>query len=1578
MSYGSREREGASAMEEEKPAASMDGSGVGGGSTRLAAEEGRLGATQNGELLEKMPGYRRRHSSFTGEQMRAENCDGQGVTSPEEPPRKRFQIPRKSREKKALQSISSDSREFDDILNVLHSSFLDANSKIHFSYKSARLVHNEFLEKEFTEKRRQLKFDGRLEKELVESYAFLLVDEAQVHSICERGLLVGHSRITSLGKPSMGVYLSKFSDLLQANPLEAGTTGSIFIFKVIKGKMKAMYDNFRNQDSFTGNGNLDPAPKHECHILKNSNAVTSLLSYRAFERTQYYFYEYGFDEILKRPRHVCPYAVMSFSYKTDHKQPSSPLPGYVSSSSDRYNDRISFSLWRGQLQSKGKLLCYASLKSTNGPFLPYKLTDKLDLEIVMRLEQIKKRIPPLLFYKESHRSKEVIKGGICSCLYEVADKTRTGNELQSLLQKLEKEKLALVKPLADRGFLFFYFPTPMSTSYGVQSTKSWPLHALFIYPESRELLQTVKPDFVTDDHEIVPDFPTFIASLHNALLKCQKDTSDNFNIVVEKHLRIYLKRRSEGSNKRKDFVIRDYEQRLDSRKSLYAAPKDRSRIHASVNSYIHGSEAYVLLVERAKELILEHRRVQQFSPVSDYEPIEDDHEVPTSMNKETARERVSESTDYDTDKLNGLINLIYIMKNNASNNTEIDDSSYSGLKRKLESSPEAEWKHPKREDYTKCPREDPVESVHSVSSFISALGGKDTDLRQDSPEPESNTSDPEYYRILFERLSDSGLLDSLNKLLPDQKKATDETEKMEISTSLDTVAGFADEEQSSYAEQQSEDHVESTASLVTPPVDEDLGGKEAGRGFNPLPAEESVQEPYLGCASPCPIPLTEQVYPQQNSSASNDQCEMHWKLIPITGLSLTEEQSVYMSPNDAPPNDPRVHHIRRNRGSGFSPLEVYRKGKRDSYKAHTTKSGHDSFKSKHCENGVIENTVLEVYSNFTEQLQDLLSGKEISFTASSPPLLDSDERAVRLSDWLYAQASSIPVDQYIEELRVKLDSVVNSHISRSEIDRFISMVGSKGTVDYIVQQADSISVPTHTKIELSQTIEPLKSSGLNGNGDIEQFPLNAQDSSLGKNPPTPVDSLPQTSRDAVPHDPEKATPDLPDTITASHSALAGLINQMNPEVFSNLVKIFSHVNKNIVKFYIHAEEEDNPICCEIKDYLIKLGNLQCYPEQFLHSTAASDKLLIIIQNEDIASSIHMIPSLITLKRHSCVSFAGVDSLDDLKNHTYNELFVSGGFIVSDDTVLNPDPVTVDELKNFLLFLELINSPEGKWQWKIHCKFQKKLKELGRVNKHALNILALLNTYQKKHLVEILSYHNCDSQTRQAPELDCLIKLQVLNIQQRHLIFLTEKNASSFASYADNGIVVARMNDFMNNFTSLVGHHSSSSDENSLSQIANQENQTAPSKIEDKEEEDMSLDSGDETPQIEVCVDAAKLKPRTDDSVKPQTEGSKNETSVTGSDSMQRLTPVSTTGSTTADSSNAIGDDLSNKSQDYQSRQSGISHFNLLTHQTFLGSMVYPMLVNQAAGENDFPNSYNQSVEQDTSPRSEWDTKWNVK
>lgn len=314
-------------------------------------------------------------------------------------------------------------------------------------------------------------------------------------------------------------------------------------------------------------------------------------------------------------------------------------------------------------------------------------------------------------------------------------------------------------------------------------------------------------------------------------------------------------------------------------------------------------------------------------------------------------------------------------------------------------------------------------------------------------------------------------------------------------------------------------------------------------------------------------------------------------LFSISGLSLAEEQSVYSPLRDTFPDDPRVHYTKR-KGCSYSPLAEYQKGRRRSsqneraaYSDRTPRKGHCFLKTKHCQNGVIENTVQEIYSSFSERLQEVLREKDISYTAVAAPVLSSEERDVRLSDWLHAQASGIPIQQYIDELRVKLDNVVNSYLSSPETVRPMNIENeikeSMKSLHHSPQQ-NSLNDHAHHSKDSSHILEPLQSSEFIHNGCAEEKShTNVQDTPQDENPVPSAESVPHTSQDVGIQNQEKITPDIPD-ITASGSALAQLINQMNPEVFNNLVKIFTHVNKNIVKFYIHVQQEENSVCQEIK------------------------------------------------------------------------------------------------------------------------------------------------------------------------------------------------------------------------------------------------------------------------------------------------------------------------------------------------------------------------------------------------------------
>ncbi|XP_027556706.1 protein TASOR isoform X7 [Neopelma chrysocephalum] len=1525
-----------------------------------------------------------------------------------QPVRRNFQIPRKSREKKALfQPVDPASREFEDIVKILHSSYLDSSSVSNFHYKSASLVQSELLEKEFTEKRRELKFDGRLEKELSESYAFLMVDWCQIQNICEKGLQVGHSRISILGNPSMGVYISKYADLLQPNPLEAGATGDVIVFKIIKGKMKSIYDHIdmKAMES-TVKSMLDPTPNHECHISKNAHKINSLFSYRAYERTQYYFYEYNLDEIRRRPRHVCPHAVVSFTYKGDMVQgprfPSSSRPNTFNT--DRRTEKSAVTVWRGQLWNKGKLVCHVSLKSATCSFPPCKLPEKLEVEKVVSIDELKKKISPALFFKETYQvGKEVLKDGLYCSLYEVVEKCRSGSHLEGLLQKLEKEKLVLVKPLLDRGFLFLLSPWQMMSPYDHQAGLSRVFHALFLFPEPRDVISSAQrsvpfgnsaPMVSREKKEIIPKFTRFISSLHFALIQARKETNAHFNLVVivEKYINEYLKKLFCGTLKGREFKLREYSTRLDDKRYVYPAPRYKTHIDVYLQNYIFRCGTYTLPLSRAEELIDRNRRPQQFSPISDYEATEDYSDfakakcgkrIHAKYETTAAKQKLLPSGDYDTERLKELINLIQCRKKNAGGDSDSEDPRIrSGLKRKLEKESESLHKYFKRSESSEniCQYDGgrTSDSPHSVFSTNSGLGGHDADFRQ------QDGSDPaaaDVIKMLLETLAtggrwDSSLAQTISQVLALSTGEMEEDmrqnyEYESIPAQDHELPNTAQADNVNFKDPESPVILEPDVPCVPYPVNVDLQLPDNEVGFEHTLQLQEASIESLGTFEDCsPSAPIEHAHGSQHPNSDNTgEVGMHWKLIPITDTQKgTAEDGHYTGQVEKPEDE---------YGLADHP-----------------------FSAKHSISAVIETTLLEEYNLFARKIQEILQQKNIAYVSGMPtPVFSARERIMKLSEYICLKASEVSVQEYIETLSEKLHSVILAsscikHTQPIYSSPEPSEVGSNTAAKPV---PDTLSVCRDADTALLP--EPLC------NNLLEDLHSSEQPSSslpLVKEKMDHVNAKPedQTSSSGDLMEPPEKTQKSPENLNIStQPAFSNIISQIKPEVFTSLVKIMKDVQKNTVKFYIH-EEEESVLCREIKDYLIKLGNTECHPEQFLKRRADLDKLLIIIQNEDIANLIHKIPCLVTLKRLSCVSFAGVDSLDDVKNHTYNELFVSGGFVVSDESVLNPESITTDKLKQFLEFLEALNTPDGKWQWKVHCKIQKKLKELARMNANALSLLTLLNTYQKKHLVEILSYHTCDSQTRNAPDLDCLIRLQAQNIQQRHVVFLTEKNLKTFASYVDNGVVVAAIDDFMQNFKSLVGYHNSVTEQSCLPASGAHQRQSVLVEKDEKDEEDMSLDSGDEISQIEICSDASKYDTHvealqteakgphgvdakesclsvTELSPEAQT-GLVEKTSKSDLEEKQPLTPGSTTCSVEGEKHNSVEQTPFSNFPVY-SRQLNMSHqfshLNVLTHQTFLGT-TYPISsANQnQEGSNYFLSAYSQSMdtEKSSSPGG-WDS-----
>uniref|UniRef100_A0A8C4IIZ5 TASOR pseudo-PARP domain-containing protein n=1 Tax=Dicentrarchus labrax TaxID=13489 RepID=A0A8C4IIZ5_DICLA len=716
-----------------------------------AAELGANTSLQDGEVIEVHPA-RETHLgpgrlSAAGGKMERRNSVLQVVHQrhmPKEP--LKFHIPRKTKEKKALfQYVSTESREYEDMLTILTSSYIDTFSTGCFTYCKPRLVHSELLEKEFVEKRREMKSDGRTDKELEESYCFLLADTVKLPDICEKGLLVGQSWITVLGNPTKGVYLSRYSDLLQINSITPGATGEIIIFKVMKGKVKSIYENMKNL--------LDPTPRFDSHISKNASKVTSLTSYRALELTQQYFYEYCFDELRQRPRQVCPYAVVSFQFKgKDSQLPSNPLaPMRLNSqSAEGSKERAQFTVWTGDLVKGDRVLFQISLRSFSPPFLPHRLPEKLEIGSLMRLDQVTKLLPSELFsYNLYNNSQEVVKNGHCCSLLEVADRSRSTTSLSRLLHELEMKRVVLVTQLTEKGFLILLSSVQMATP--TERGENWNrcLQALFVFPESRDVATSTLSS-ASSSHDaseslmpgvtVMPHLNQFIPALHHALVKARANPPPELSAGVERQAREYLIGQNDG--KVRQYPMSKYESKLDEPGKPFPAPKHhRLNMDGYLRSYLYNPVLYLLSVARA--------RLMMEALCGPEEPQDVRLRKSCGGQREaTGKEMTSSAKDGQTkaQKMQQLIDLVLTCKRNAENEVNREEGGGGmvkapGRKRRLE-----QEKAERALKFLKASQEPgrhskiPVEgnqvpaSPGSFASVIGSVGLKDVDLREDGSE----------------------------------------------------------------------------------------------------------------------------------------------------------------------------------------------------------------------------------------------------------------------------------------------------------------------------------------------------------------------------------------------------------------------------------------------------------------------------------------------------------------------------------------------------------------------------------------------------------------------------------------------------------------------------------------------------------------------------------------------------------------------------------------------------------------------------------------------------------------------------
>lgn len=379
-----------------------------------------------------------------------------------------------------FQEVGPDSDPtFDAICSLLQSSFLVPASKNCFQYSQASVVTNETFTEEFKRFAQQKKESGYTQEELKESFAFLLFDsESDARLVCENGLHVGNSSITTLGDPSAGVYVSKYADYLHPRPWYQGKAGYIVIFKIIKGKVKVVPENYTTNYTV-------PSRSYDCHMsAKNSKVSVKTSHFQAFELNQYYVYELHKDSFVKRPRQVCPYVILAFQYNEplQTKQPKSLIPD---KNRITRNTEECYSVWSGQLLILGRPLCDVVFKSPYGAFLPTQLSDKLEIKDIMNISDLKKTLPEDVFNKCNYTDKEVNFEGIYSSLYDVVTSSSVEEKLKKLKEHMNKEELAIIKFLRDQGSLILITSTVLKPNQDLGTDEPINLHALFLFPSSR-------------------------------------------------------------------------------------------------------------------------------------------------------------------------------------------------------------------------------------------------------------------------------------------------------------------------------------------------------------------------------------------------------------------------------------------------------------------------------------------------------------------------------------------------------------------------------------------------------------------------------------------------------------------------------------------------------------------------------------------------------------------------------------------------------------------------------------------------------------------------------------------------------------------------------------------------------------------------------------------------------------------------------------------------------------------------------------------------------------------------------------
>ncbi|XP_073085507.1 protein TASOR 2 isoform X3 [Manis javanica] len=492
-------------------------------------------------------------------------------------------------------SLSSDSL-FQRAVSILHTSYLDSASEHGFQYSQVTLVKNDIFLNEYKTFYQEKKTNNYTEEELKQTYGFLLSEtENQAKLVCQRGLRVGSSAVTTLGDPAKGVYISKYSDYLQARPWHPGKPGYVVIFNLIMGKVKFVSENY------TANY-TSPSPGYDCHVAANTNKVSHKTShFRAFELSQYYLYELSGSTVTERPRQLYPYAIVAFQYREPKR-----MAVAAHKSIFELSENV-LSPWKGKLIIQGCLLCDITLWSSYGSVVPAQLPYELDFKYIMKVSSLRKRLPEAAFRKQNYLEEKVCCEDVCFNMYEVELSNKQGDKIDKLTEYIQNKQLAIIKCLEDRGFFILLTSSALisETNFG---DDQMGLHGLHLFHSSPT---TELKDLKVEDDISLKVMPV-LPALHCALLEAQKSFTEEGicpNTLLKHNFQeLYKVDQSPSLTAASQDGLKETAStgQLSSGFDL-ASPAEKCPLHAltQLKSYFSDPSGYMLEVSTALDLLAE-------------------------------------------------------------------------------------------------------------------------------------------------------------------------------------------------------------------------------------------------------------------------------------------------------------------------------------------------------------------------------------------------------------------------------------------------------------------------------------------------------------------------------------------------------------------------------------------------------------------------------------------------------------------------------------------------------------------------------------------------------------------------------------------------------------------------------------------------------------------------------------------------------------------------------------------------------------------------------------------------------------